>query len=572
MYKLRLTICKIILFNLLVFTIQNSFSKNFFTEFELQVNSENKEIIAIKKLLAEGNTKDALERLYVLLKEANHKKNNRLILEVNLLLADIYRDNGDYIKSNGFLRNALNSAQNNKDEIQIIYFKKGGNFQYEGNVDSAMVNYEKSIFIGNQIEKKYDLKAKVHANLSGIYYLKANYPKAIEHSKIAVEYQRILGNKEIEAGILNNLGGIYYMTGEYKEALKTFESALALVGFGQKELQKKTRNTSYINMAYAYSGLKDFEKAFEYQDKYFSLNDSLNQELKYKEIAEIESKYNVESKAKEAEIEKAKRKEAEYLTYGLSVAILILLSGIYVLYKIIKLRKKNYNLKIEQEKLVHQSKVEKVKGDFQLKILTATLDGRLEERKKIASILHDNISALLSAANLHLYASKKQLKGIVPQEIEKSQSILKEASNQIRDLSHNLISAVLLKFGLGMAVQDLCEKSSNSNLIIECEHKNLSRFEQNFEIKIFNIINELLNNILKHSGANKGLIKLEQIEGNLQVVVSDNGIGFDVEKIQEKDGIGISQIEARISVLQGLFKVNSIKGGTRIFISVPIIY
>jgi signal transduction histidine kinase len=254
------------------------------------------------------------------------------------------------------------------------------------------------------------------------------------------------------------------------------------------------------------------------------------------------------------------------------VAILILLSGIYVLYKIIKLRKKNYNLKIEQEKLVHQSKVEKVKGDFQLKILTATLDGRLEERKKIASILHDNISALLSAANLHLYASKKQLKGIVPQEIEKSQSILKEASDQIRDLSHNLISAVLLKFGLGMAVQDLCEKSSNSNLIIECEHKNLSRFEQNFEIKIFNIINELLNNILKHSGANKGLIKLEQIEGNLQVVVSDNGIGFDVEKIQEKDGIGISQIEARISVLQGLFKVNSIKGGTRIFISVPIIY
>lgn len=570
MNKLKLFFWYFLLFSFLV-NVQNSFSNVIVYKIDLLVFN-NEKLESIKKLLKEGNTKVALEELYVLLKEAKAKKDEENVVQASLLLADIYRDNGDYLKSNMFLNDALKLSENDKNETQIIYFKKGGNFQNEGIVDSAMVNYEKSIFIGNQIEKKYDLKAKVHANLSGIYYLKANYPKAIEHSKIAVDYQRILGNKEIEAGILNNLGGIYYMTGNYKDALKTFESALALVGFGQKELQKKTRSTSYINMAYAYSGLKDFEKAFEYQDRYFSLNDSLNQELKYKEIAEIESKYNVQAKAKEAEIEKVKRKEAEYLTYGLGLAVLALLTGIYVLYKIIKLRKRNYNLKIAQEKLVHQSKVEKIKGDLQLKILTATLDGRLEERKKIASILHDNISALLSAANLHLYASTKQLKGSIPQEIEKSQSILKEASDQIRDLSHNLISAVLLKFGLGMAVQDLCEKSSNSNLIVESEYKNLSRFDQNFEIKILNIINELVNNILKHSKATKGLIKLEQIEGNLQVVVSDNGVGFDVDKIQEKDGIGISQVEARINVLQGLFKINSSKDGTRIFISVPIVY
>lgn len=550
----------------------NCYSNSIFSEFQIRVFSDDEQIKAIKVLLDQGNKKDALEGLFVIINESTNKNNSELLLQAHILLADIYRNNGDYKKSIKFLDSALKYSQNNLLESVIIYFKKGGNFQHEGLVDSAMVNYEKSILISENVKENYDLKAKVHANLSGIYYLKANYPKAIEHSKIAVNYQRILGNKEIEAGILNNLGGIYYMTGSYNDALTTFEKALSLVGFGQEELQKKTRSTSYINMAYAYSGLNNFEKAFEYQDKFFSLNDSLNQELKYKEIAEIEAKYKVEAKAKEAEIEKGKRKEAEYLIYGLAIAIVLLLLGIYVLYKIIKLRKRNYKLKIEQEQLIHQSKVEKIRGELQTKILAATLDAKLEERKKIASILHDNVSAMLSAANLHLYACKKHFLEQIPSEIDKTQSIINDASEQIRNLSHDLISAVLLKFGLSVAIQDLCEKSSNSTLVFHCECKNITRFNQNFEIKIFNIVTELVNNILKHSKSSKAIIKLEQLEGALQILVIDNGVGFENENTDLQDGIGISHIKATINTLNGFLKIASKSSGTRIFISVPILY
>ena len=536
------------------------------------LDSDDEALKAIKTLLESGNSEEALEKLYFFIETAKRNNQQQLIIDGNLLLADIFREHGDYKKSTETFNNIIPLVLNDAKNLQYIYFKKGGNYQLDNQIDSAKVNYEKAIIVGESVEKSDDLKAKIFANLSGIFYLQANYEKAIENYKIAANYQQILGNKNIEAGILNNLGGVYYMQEKYKEALNVFQKAFDLVGYGQEDIQKQTRRSSYINMAYAYGGLNNYKKAFEYQDKFFSLNDSLQQELKYKEIAVIQSKYSLATKEKETEIEKSKRKDAEVLTYGLGFAILVLLSGIYTLYKVYKLNKKNYALQISQEQLLNQNKIDTIKSDLQAKILAATLDGRLEERKNIASVLHDNVSALLSAINLHLYASKKKIKEVIPVEIEKAQSILEEASEQIRDLSHNLISAVLLKFGLGFAVQDLCEKLSNSKITFTSNAKNIERFNQNFEIKMFNIINELLNNILKHSEAKKGTIKLEQLNGNLQIIVFDNGIGFDINQIELKNGIGLSQIKARIKVLDGLLNIKSSNEGTRVFISIPIIY
>ncbi|UMB53655.1 tetratricopeptide repeat protein [Lutibacter sp. A64] len=534
--------------------------------------SEDEALVSIKILIDSGKYEEALQKLNTFIDKAKSINNKQQLIEGYMLLSTIFREHGDYKKSTNTFNKVIPFVLNDPEKLQYIYFKKGGNFQLDNQIDSAKVNYEKAVIEGYKVERNEDLKAKIYANLSGIFYLQANYDKAIENYKIAANYQDILGNKDIEAGILNNLGSVYYMQEKYKEALDVFQQAFDLVGFGQGDIQKQTRRSSYINMAYAYSGLKNYKKAFEYQDKFFSLNDSIQQELKYKEIAVIQSQYSLATKERETEIEKAKRKDAEILTYGLGLAVLILLSGIYALYKVYRLNKKNYQLKISQTKLLNQNKIDKIKSDLQLEILAATLDGRLEERKNIASVLHDNVSALLSAINLHLYASKKKIKGTIPVEIDKAQSILSEASEQVRDLSHNLMSAVLLKFGLEVAVQDLCEKLSNSNIILTSNSKNIGRFNQTFEIKMFTVINELLNNILKHSEASNGTVKLEQLNGNLQVVVFDDGIGFDIDEIEFKSGVGLSQIKARIQVLKGLLNIKSTEDGTRIFISVPIVY
>lgn len=181
------------------------------------LNIANEDLPSIKKLIETGETEKALEELYLFIEKEVVNNNSSQVIEGKILLADILRDNGDYKKSNEIFNEVIPLLVNEADKLQYVYFKKGGNFQLDNERDSAKVNYEKAISFNEEVEGKQDRKAKMHANLSGIFYLKEDYEKAIEHSKIAANFQKDLGNIEIEAGILNNLGGIYYMKGDFRK-------------------------------------------------------------------------------------------------------------------------------------------------------------------------------------------------------------------------------------------------------------------------------------------------------------------------------------------------------------------
>jgi signal transduction histidine kinase len=228
-------------------------------------------------------------------------------------------------------------------------------------------------------------------------------------------------------------------------------------------------------------------------------------------------------------------------------------------------------LQLSKQELLQQQKLEKIRTEAQIRILNATLDGKETERKQIAETLHDNVSALLSSANLHLQACKSLFKGSAPIEVDKSQAIIHEASHQIRDLSHSLVSSVLLKFGLSYAIKDMVEKYSNSQLEIFCEIKYIKRYDQDFEIKLFNISQELVNNILKHSEASVAKIILLEKNSKLFLTIQDNGKGFDKLQVSTKDGLGINQINARIHMMKGKFSIETKKDkGTLITIELPV--
>ena len=368
------------------------------------------------------------------------------------------------------------------------------------------------------------------------------------------------------------MSSIYLLENDFDEAKNIYFEALDLIRNINTTKALKVREDLYYNLAYNLYKLKDY-KAYNYQELSYIIKDSLRDNEFRGMIADISEKYNFEAKKDLLlEVEENKRLKAQRTFWMFAVGGVLIIITLLFWVNFYKLRQKNFGLQLSKTQLIQNQNLEKVRSESQVRILNATIDAKETERKKIAETLHDSVSALLSSANLHLQATRSQLKGEVPIEIDKTQEILKNASQQIRDLSHTLVSSVLLKFGLKYAIKDLADKYSNSQIIIDTKIGETRRYHQDFEIKVYNIIQEFVNNILKHSKAEKAMLSVDEVNGKLSIKITDDGVGFDKTQVTNKDGLGLNQIDARIQMMQGDFNIHSTKkDGTAIKVVLPIL-
>jgi two-component system, NarL family, sensor kinase len=224
--------------------------------------------------------------------------------------------------------------------------------------------------------------------------------------------------------------------------------------------------------------------------------------------------------------------------------------------------------------LKRKNKQKDIKQKIQLNIINSGIDGQENERKKIAAFLHDNINSLLSSVGLHLNAFSTQ-NNIHSEELSKAKAILEEAHDRLRDMSHELIPALLVRFGLLYALEDLCEKNTTHHIHFHflSSIPGEKRYPEKFEMKIYFIVSELLNNIIKHSGASKAQISLRENENWFILIIQDNGKGFNADKLNQTEGFGLNRIRARIKKLKGSMTILSKENGsngTSVKIKIPI--
>jgi len=451
------------------------------------------------------------------------------------------------------------------------FFEKATNLK-----DSADFYYKKNITSFYKVKNGLKHVAPSYINLALLYSDLGKLKEAQYYITEAINiYENKLNSPTALNATLLNQGLIYIYQENYSEAEKT-----------HLEILNKTQDTSNIkvleinrqtteNLAYIYKKTKKYEKAFEYYKKEKKLSKQIQDKQKATEIRKIEAIHNEDkARAEEAiktERERKAKERTQYILAGTGLASLVTILFGTVLYRNSKLKAKNLSLNLVEQELNQQKTLRLLQEKNQSKLLNATLDGRETERKEIAQTLHDSVSALLSSANMHLQVVKKKSSAPI-EELEKSQRIIDEASGKVRDLSHKLISAVLLKFGLEHAVYDMCEKYSNQDLEFELESEDkIPRFEQDFEIKIHNIIEECINNIMKHSKASEASVMLLLTNNTLHITIKDNGVGFDTSKISPSSGIGLSQIKARIENMEGAFDIDSkTNQGSSIIMQVPV--
>ena len=209
----------------------------------------------------------------------------------------------------------------------------------------------------------------------------------------------------------------------------------------------------------------------------------------------------------------------------------------------------------------------------------AVLEAEEAERRRIGYDLHDGVGQLLTVAKLNLAALSEELNLQTEgqqQQLDNALSVVDESFREVRSISHNLLPNALIKRGLARAVRDFLDKlAPNGRLKINLEVVGLDRggrLEPTVENVLFRVIQELVQNILKHARATEITLQIVRHEHELTVLVEDNGVGFDPAALGEEAGIGLKNIESRMAYLGGRVEFDAAPGrGTTVTLEVPLV-
>jgi signal transduction histidine kinase/ligand-binding sensor domain-containing protein len=204
--------------------------------------------------------------------------------------------------------------------------------------------------------------------------------------------------------------------------------------------------------------------------------------------------------------------------------------------------------------------------------MNAIIETEEKERKRIAGELHDGLGQLLSTARLNIAGFDEVVHGRDSILLKNSLQLLDEACAEVRTISHNMMPGALIRLGLMEAINELVNKINDTEKIkIEYDTNLEERFAETIEIALYRIVQEVLNNMLRHSQAKNIYLKIERVKDHLEIHIADDGISFDVTAIANSKGLGWKNIYSRVEILNGIIQVESEKEkGTSIFISIPL--
>ena len=394
-------------------------------------------------------------------------------------------------------------------------------------------------------------KAKALYRIGRAYKLSGDLPHALQYSLDAV--------RNDEHNPAYDTAAFYINVGDVYKEMKDFAKAIDYLHHGfmlsvEMHHRENTRDAAeYLSQTYALQ--RRYDSAFYYYQLFTGLKDSIvNNETKMK-IAGIQGQYDIAKKDKEI-VRQHQISNILVGSFGFLLIVLLLLYNGY------RLKQKN--------------KYQREYNRQQNELFNAIVSTQDQERKRIAQDIHDGLGSVLSAAKLKLSSLEESKASLSSDQLEKYQStltLLDEASAELRSISHNIMPATLSKLGLVAALQNLIGKiSGRSGLQISfTAHELEGRIEETTEISIYRIILELINNIVKHANADKVSIQLVKYPKYINVIVEDNGQGFDYSRaLEEKKGIGLGNVLSRVEFLKGTVDIDSAVGkGTTVVIEIP---
>ncbi|RYY49661.1 MAG: sensor histidine kinase [Chitinophagaceae bacterium] len=400
--------------------------------------------------------------------------------------------------------------------------------------------------------------------LRGIYFLKgrADFKTALTAFDSALHFFEKINLAYEKAMILQNMSNAYLLNKDYTNALQYGSKAVALA---RDHHMYEVQARALTDMWMAAEAAGDVKAAYQYLREFTLAKDTLEQLNRAKIVNELEAKYQSQKKEAMLQAQQStiyKKNLLNYILIGSALTLLLFFLLAYYSYR--------------QKQKLQQQRIAELETQQQLYATEAVLKGEEQERTRLAKDLHDGLGGMLSGIK-YSFTNMKGNMVMTPenkQAFERSMDMLDSSINEMRRVAHNMMPEVLLKFGLDKALRDFCNDINNVSLLkITYQSHGLSEqtFPQTTAIALYRIVQELINNSLKHAAATNAIVQLFYQAGQLSLTVEDDGKGFNPEVLTESAGIGWSNIQHRVDFLKGRMDIQSGKDkGTSVHIEIDI--
>ncbi|WBL22142.1 tetratricopeptide repeat-containing sensor histidine kinase [Zunongwangia sp. HRR-M8] len=489
------------------------------------------------------------------------------VATINLELFQVVKNIGsDQLHYKEYINEYLDYhlSQNKPKNLRKAYIRIAVNFARKSTVDSSFKYFRKALKL-IKIDKDTLAEAQMLNNFGVLYNEFTPYK---DSALFYFDRSRKFYKKptDLESSYLNTASA-YKKLGKYDEAIFNYIKADSLLNL-VKEYQISDKQFLYDLIAKTYELANKPTKALEYYKLTQAYQDSLNLEDQEKAIYDIQTKYEVQKK----ENENLRLKQYRTWLFSGVILLVLLLVASYLVYRNQMAKKQ---LQIKQSAL-EKNQLEKQLKDQELAGLDAMLEGQEKERQQIANDLHDNLGGLLATLKLHFQNLKiktGRLRDEQDELFKTTDSLLNETYQQVRNYAHQRNAGLKTSEGLVPSIKNYAAKVSVGNsLVIHIEDHDMERrLETSLEITIFRILQELITNVIKHAEASEIIVHLTAFDDHINIMVEDDGKGFDTSKLKEKNGMGLGSIIKRIEHIGGKVEIDSQPdGGTTVILDIPV--
>jgi signal transduction histidine kinase len=488
-----------------------------------------------------------------------------------------------------------------RNMLPQTYGNIGHNLIAEKQIEKGIEYEQKALLLkGYPYEARY--RVLIHLDIYDGYARLGNLSKAKLHLDSAIEGSKPLNNIAVSGLVANNKGLYYTSINDIPRSLAAFQEAydlsersgndffraeaadnLSILYLKQQNLalaekfaleantialplsQLKVVASSYEVLSDVMKSQNDLKKALEYAALYKLYSDSAtNKETQQTSVA-LENRYQHQKRQREIAALTAANvaqelngvKKNRMLIGGsiISVAVIIILALSY--------RNSKQRREIaEKEQTMQQEQIRFLERQQQVVSLQSMINGQETERTRIAKDLHDGLGGLFSTVKMYFSTLQHNNPQLGSDELFlKGYTIIDTASVEVRRIAHNMMPEVLMKLGLVNALKDLCDSITSGKLLtVSLEAHGMSgRLNSTTEIMLFRIVQELLNNIIKHAHATEVIIQCVREESRLSLIVEDNGKGFNTADAESGNHAGINTVKNRVDYLKGRMTIDSQK-------------